>query len=100
MKALSSLETPASVNSGKYHNIPEEHPQHQRCRNLKLLTGLNNYILFRNSASKPESYRFGVLNTTHAKKVIKITEYARETHLYWETREEVWDASLMQYRIA
>ena len=68
MKVLSSIETSASVNSDKDHNIPEEHPQHQRCGNLKLLKGLNNYILFRNSASKPESYRFGVINTIHTKK--------------------------------
>lgn len=68
MKALNSLEMSAPVNSDKDHNIPEEHPQHQRCGNLKILKGLNNYILFRNSASKPESYRFGVINTTQAKK--------------------------------
>jgi len=68
MKALISLETSASINSDKDHNSPEEHPQNQRCGNLKLLMGLNNYILFRNSASKPESYRFGVISTTQAKK--------------------------------
>jgi hypothetical protein len=60
MEVLGSVETSASDDSDKDHKIPEEHPQHQRCGNLKLLTGLNNYILFPNAASKPESYRFGV----------------------------------------